>query len=92
MEDLIQLQAYPVKDVLGKLLKDKTTKQNIIFATNAYTENDAAIDEKTQITEAILKGFGAAVIQPRVSKSLEEQAARTRKKLKYLLLPGYAIR
>lgn len=80
MEKLIDLNSYPVNLVLKALLKDKTTKQNIIFATNAYTENDASIDERTQITEAILMGFDSAVVQPRVSKSLEEQAERTRKK------------
>lgn len=80
MNELINFNSYPVNVVLKTLLKDKTTKQNIIFATNTYTENDSSIDERTQITESILKGFGSSVIQPRVAKSLEQQAERTRKK------------
>lgn len=80
MNELINFNSYPVNVVLKTLLKDKTTKQNIIFATNTYTENDSSIDERTQITESILKGFGSSVIQPRVAKSIEQQAERTRKK------------
>lgn len=80
MNELISFNSYPVNVVLKALLKDKTTKKNIIFATNAYTENDSSIDERTQITESILLKNKSVVIQPRVSKSLEEQAERTRKK------------
>lgn len=76
--ELINLQQYPVKNVLSALLKDKTTKQNIIFATDAYSEFN--IDAKDQITEEVLFGLDSVVIQPRVSKSLEEQAERTKKK------------
>lgn len=78
--NLINLHSYPVNIVLDSLLKDKSTKKNIIFATNAYTESDSTIDERTAITSKLLKGFDACVIQPRVSKSLEQQAERTRKK------------
>ena len=78
--ELINLNTYPVSVVLKNLLKDKSTNKNIILATNAYTENDSSIDERTQITVGLLKGFDACVIQPRVSKSLAEQIERTRKK------------
>lgn len=80
MERLIDINSYPVSVVLKALLKDKTTGKNIIFATSAYTENGRTINEKEQITVEILKGFGADIIQPRVSKSLEKQAERTRNK------------
>ena len=75
---LIDINDYPVKDLLGALLKDKTTKKNIIFATDAYAEFD--VDARMQITEQILIGFGALAIQPRVLKSMEEQSERTKKK------------
>lgn len=78
MKSLIDINSYPVNIVLSSLLKDKTTKKNIIFATNAYSDND--IDEHTQITIDVLKGLNPTVIQPRVTKSLEQQAQRTRKK------------
>ena len=80
MEKLIDINSYPVSVVLKALLKDKTTGKNIIFATSAYTENGRTINEKEHITEEILKGFGSDIIQPRVAKSLEEQAERTRTK------------
>ena len=51
MNKLIDLTVYPVKDVLSALLKDKTTKQNIIFATDAYKEYGFGIDEKTRMTK-----------------------------------------
>lgn len=80
MNERISFHSYPVNVVLKFLLQDKTTKKNIVFATNAYTEKDSSIDERTQITESILKGLDAAVIQPRAAKSLEHRAERTRKK------------
>ena len=57
-------------NVLNALLKDKTTKKNIIFATDAYAEFGA--DNRTQMTEQLLLGFSAPAIQPRVLKSMEE--------------------
>ncbi len=76
METLIDLRAYPVRNVLKLLLADKSTKKNILFATDAY---DGTLP-KTPITEAALLGFDAPAIQPRVMKSVDAQAARTRKK------------
>ena len=76
--DLINFNAYPVKNVLPALLKDKTTKQNIIFATDAYS--DYKVDAKTQISVDLILGFDSFVIQPRVLKSMKEQSERTRKK------------
>lgn len=80
MEKIIDLTAYPVKDMLGALLKDKTTKKNIIFATDAYNFFDETLSVKSQITEKVLMGFNAYVIQPRVYKTQEEQLERQRKK------------
>ena len=76
--ELINIKEYPVKNMLSALLKDKTTKKNIILATDAYSDFD--VDAKTQITEQLLLGFGALAIQPRVLKSMEEQSERTKKK------------
>ena len=36
MTELIEINAYPVKNVLSRLLLDKTTGKNIIFATDDY--------------------------------------------------------
>ena len=79
MNDIIDLKSYPIKDVLKLLLKDKTTKKNMIFTTNEYYTEKHPIEEKQYITESIILGFNSCDIQPRVCKSLERQAERTRK-------------
>ena len=80
MNKLIDINEYPVKDVLKALLADKTTKHNIIFATDAYADNEKGINAKTQITEDLLLSLDPLTIQPRVLKSIEEQSERTQKK------------
>ncbi len=75
MSNLIDLKSRSVNIVMNILLKDRTTNKNIIFATDAYDN----IDFTTQITKKIL--FSDFIdIRPRVSKTLEEQNQRTRKK------------
>ena len=76
MIELIKLNDYPVRDVLGKLLADKTTKRSIIFATDTYN----GYDEHTIMTKQMLLGFSSYELQPRVYKSAAEQGERTRKK------------
>ncbi|SER07741.1 hypothetical protein SAMN02910369_03014 [Lachnospiraceae bacterium NE2001] len=80
MEKLINIYEYPVSNVLKYLLQDKTTGKNIIFATNAYKDRIPPITELTPITVEVLSGFNEDVLQPRVAKSFEQQAERTRKK------------
>lgn len=80
MDKLIDLNAYPVSENLKALLKDKTTKRNIIFATSVYSSKGTPIKETEQMTEEILKGFTQYEIQPRVLKNKEQQQKRTRAK------------
>lgn len=80
MDKLIDLSAYPVSENLKALLKDKTTKKNIIFATSVYSSKGTPIKETEQMTEEILKGFTQYEIQPRVLKNKEQQQERTRAK------------
>ena len=75
LSKLIDFTSGQVKLVLKTLLKDRTTGQNIIFATDVY-EN---VSFTTEITELMLSN-NAVDIRPRVSKSSEEQTIRTRKK------------
>ena len=77
MDKLIDLNTYPVSENLKALLKDKTTKKNIIFATSVYSSKGTPIKETEQITEEILKGFTQYEIQPRVLKNKEQQQERT---------------
>lgn len=78
MSGLIDIGAYPIKELLPVLLMDKSTKKNIIWATDAYASYGPGYDDKNIITPMLLSG--KFVLQPRISKSLEEQQERTRKK------------
>ena len=80
MDKLINLNTYPVSENLKALLKDKTTKKNIIFATSVYSSKGTPIKETEQMTEEILKEFTQYEIQPRVLKNKEQQQERTRAK------------
>lgn len=80
MKKLIDINAYPVKETLKILLQDKTTSKNIIWATDAYAPLGPGFDDKNNIKTEILLGNRGFILQPRISKSLEEQQERTRKK------------
>lgn len=71
-EDIRRLDAA---GVLGLLLKDKTTRKNIIWATDGYSSFGKKYEKGEQITKA-----GARKIQARASKAKEEQAGRTKKR------------
>jgi hypothetical protein len=80
LEKLIALEEYPVQPVLRLLLQDKTTKQNIIWATNTYASLGYGYTDHDQMQPSLLSGFRAGIIQPRTQRSREDQAARTRQK------------
>lgn len=80
MDKLIDINAFPVKDVLSILLKDKTTKQNIIWATDAYSDHGPRYSDRSQITLDSFAGEDAVDLQPQNLKSLDAQQERTRKK------------
>lgn len=50
MEKLIDIGSYPVVNVLGLLLQDKSTKKNIIWATDTYEELGEDFTDKVQIS------------------------------------------
>ena len=80
MSDLIDITAYPVKEVLPILLKDRSTKQNIIWATDVYISHGPGYSDKNHITPKLFMGENAVALKPRISKTLDEQRERTRKK------------
>lgn len=80
MEELINLKSRYVSVVLEKLLKDKTTDKNIIWATSSYEEFGPEYKDTKQITVGSLIGLNPMTLQPRVLKNLEEQQDRTRQK------------
>lgn len=79
MEELISLKSYPIHTTLKILLQDKTTKKNIIWATNSYElQLGTDYDDKKQITIGALTGLNPIELQPRILKNQEEQKKRTR--------------
>ena len=79
MERLIDVASYPVLPVLDKLLQNKSTKKNIIWATDPYASFGNGFQDTDQIDRTLLLQH-ADVIRPRIRKSMEDQAQRTRKK------------
>ena len=75
-EDILELG----KPVLDNLLKDRTTRKNIIWATNDYITLGQSYDAKSSITIEQITGNRSDVIQPRVSKARVHQSNRTRDK------------
>ncbi len=90
MERLINISEYPVKPVLKLLLSDKTTKQNIVFATSSYSHLGARYREESHIDEDLLFGMDAMSIQPRVLKDSADQANRTKKKAE-VMTPAWIV-
>lgn len=72
---LVSVTTHPVKSVLSILLQDKTTKKNIIFATDAY-ESIGYSSTSEILPERIVN----MELLPRVEKELIHQQARTRAK------------
>lgn len=77
-EMLMGISDFSIDECLEKLLIDKTTGRNIIFATDDYS--DYGYDKHSEMTVIAIRGMDAEAIQPRVKKSLQEQAERTKKK------------
>lgn len=68
------------RTLLEILLQDKTTKKNIIWATDDYAELGEPYGFKQEIRTELITGEQDTLIQPRVEKALEHQTNRTRDK------------
>lgn len=80
---LNEVKSYPIRDnsdILNILLKDRTTRKNIIWATDSYQDMGKGYYPKDYISEKSLKTGGKDIIKPRVEKDYEEQINRTRGK------------
>ena len=58
MEELIKLESYPVRGLVGRLLQDKTTRKNIIFASESYSDCGTGYKDHSQMTEEELLSAG----------------------------------
>ena len=66
--------------LLEILLQDKTTGNNILWATDSYDSNGHLFAPTANITTDLITGALGSLIQPRAVKSKEEQLLRTRDK------------
>jgi len=67
-------------DLLNILLQDKTTGNNILWATDSYDSNGNLFAPTANITTDLITGALGSLIQPRALKSKTEQLYRTRDK------------
>ncbi|MBQ9763112.1 MAG: Eco57I restriction-modification methylase domain-containing protein [Phascolarctobacterium sp.] len=74
-ENLI-IEQHP--ELLELLLKDCTTKRNIIWATDDYSELGIGYSASDEIKIESITGVNGQIIMPRSVKSKEKQGARTR--------------
>ena len=66
------------ENILKILLKDRTTKKNIIWATNDYVEFGSPYASDRPILLGEITGKNSEVIQPRITKNKQNQLSRTR--------------
>ena len=75
---LIDLNTYPIQPVLRILLKDHSTGENIIWATDNYSHLGNTYHYAATMRLKDLVKLDKSIIQPRVYKTLELQKQRTK--------------
>lgn len=78
MPFLIDYQSPMIAPVLPLLLVDRTTGENIIWATNSYADRGEGYQEADKIRSELIISDDDLIIQPRVFKAMADQQARTR--------------
>ena len=66
--------------LLGRLLEDKTSKTNILWATDAYQKLGDDYRRDKEIKPYMITGSNSNVIKNRARKELEQQAERTKQR------------
>lgn len=74
-DDILKLRSLKL---LNKVLIDKTTRKNILWATDAYKESGKAYNRNREITQDLITGRNADVIKTRARKAMEKQSLRTK--------------
>lgn len=67
-------------ELLSILLKDRSSKHNIIWATDNYAHRGFGYQSYDQITIMAITGHKGSVVKPRTEKSKKEQTERIREK------------
>ena len=78
--DILENTLRRIGNLLDILLIDRTTKKNIIWATDSYEKHGKGFSPNLCIAPELVTGKFGLLIQPRASKSLEEQRKRTKDK------------
>lgn len=76
VNDIIKID----NSLLSILLFDRTTRRNILWATNDYESLGTSYSAGDEITIGLITGENRNVIQPRVWKAMDQKAERTRKR------------
>ncbi|MBQ7525236.1 MAG: restriction endonuclease subunit M, partial [Abditibacteriota bacterium] len=84
----IDFNSGPIRDFLPILLTDRTTKKNIIFATDSYAHLGTECGAKCRITP---ESLAAADIRPRALKAADERTRRTRERAE-VFTPAWVCR
>ena len=66
--------------ILSLLLKDNSSKYNIIWATDNYVSMGVGFEPTAEMTIDAITGDNGLMIRPRIAKSKEEQICRVRDK------------
>lgn len=66
--------------LLTLLLRDKTTRKNILWATNDYVQYGEGYASHDEITVKAITGKNGEIIKPRIEKTKEEKIARSKDK------------
>lgn len=74
-DDILKIQST---GFLDRLLVDKTTKKNIMWATDAYKERGKKYFRNEEITMDLITGSNSDVIKTRARKAMEQQSERTK--------------
>lgn len=81
MIDILEEEIMNISEKLfNVLLKDRTTKKNICWATDNYVKHGIEYYPQEPITKKLITGHNAFIIAPRVAKTTEEQVKRTKEK------------
>lgn len=67
-------------ELLNIMLFDRTTRKNILWATDDYVSLGPGFEMFSEITSDLITGRYATLIQPRTAKPKNAQAGRTRDK------------
>ena len=86
---LIDFDSYAVRTTLKKLLQDKTTKKNIIWATNTREYLGSSFIHNKEIGENIFTKIGFE-LEPRTSKEENTQSERTKKRAE-VFTPSWVV-